>query len=338
MEVHFSPRVNVLYGENAQGKTNLLEAIYLIATGRSFRTPYLQELIRRGETFFYLEAILSKEGIDHTIQIAFDGKNKKLNLDGNAYSTLQHLLGFLPSVLHTPWDSELIDGSPAIRRRFLNIHLAQKDPLYIHHLSRYWRAMMQRNALLKAHELSAIECWEIEMAESAAYLWKMRQGFIDAIKVPLKANGHLLSSGKEKHDIRFLSSSQPDNYLTQLAKNRPREKILGSTLSGPHRDDFSLWIDDLASRSFASEGQKKTAVFGLRLAEWELFTQITGVPAILGIDDLGLHLDRNRESLFRQALGQVGQTFITTPHPVDDLFKDHELRKFLVSSGNIVQA
>lgn len=330
-EIHFSPRINLLYGDNAQGKTNLLEAIYLIATGRSFRTPHLHELIRQGASFFFLEAILSKDGFDLKIQIAFDGINKKLILDGNAYGTLQHLLGLLPSVLHTPWDGELIDGAPTVRRRFLNMHLAQKDPLYIHHLSRYWRAMKQRNALLKTKESQAIECWEIEMAESADYLWKMRHGFIEALKIPLQTSGNLLSSGKEKHEIRFLSNAQSENYLAQLAKNRAREKLSGTTLAGPHRDDFTLWINDLSCHSFASEGQKKTAVFGLRLAEWELFTKITGVPAILGIDDLDLHLDEKRRRLFQNALHRLGQTFLTTPHGIEL----PEAHRFLVSDGHI---
>ncbi len=333
-EVHFSPQMNVLYGENAQGKTNLLEAIYLIATGRSFRTPYLRELIREGETFFFLEAIISKEGFDHTVQIAFDGHIKKLTLDGNVYGSLQHLLGLLPSVLHTPWDSEIVDGSPAIRRRFLNLHLAQKDPLYIHHLTRYWRAMKQRNALLRGSDTSAIECWEIEMADSAAYLWQTRIELIEAIKKPLEVNGFLLSSKKERHEIRFLPSADAKSYAAQLAKNRGREKLFGSTLLGPHRDDFSLWIDEKAARNFASEGQKKTAIFGLRLAEWELFMKVAGIPPLLSIDDLGLHLDQTRQALFQNTLKALGQTFITTPSLLD---LPHATR-FHISDGQILQA
>jgi DNA replication and repair protein RecF len=331
METKFSPSINILYGENAQGKTNLLEAIYLIATGRSFRTPHLHELIREGESFFFLEAILLKEGFEHAVQIAFDGKNKKLTLDGNIYSTFQHLLGLLPSVLHTPWDGELVDGSPNVRRKFCNLHLAQKDPIYIHHLTRYWRAMRQRNALLKINDARGIECWELEMAESANYLWAMRKEFLEALKTPLQTNGSFLSSGKEMHTIKFLPGANPEHYLTQLAKNRSREKLFGNTLLGPHRDDFSLWINERAARIFASEGQKKTAVFGLRLAEWELFTQVTGNTPLLGIDDLGLHLDPTRETLFRNTIHRLGQTFITTPH----LFDLPDARRFRISNGQI---
>ncbi len=315
-EVSFSPGVNLFHGDNAQGKTNLLEAACLITTGRSFRTPHLNELVRDGEAFFFLEGIVSKDGFDHTVQISFNGGIKKLTLDGNNYGTLQHLLGLLPSVLYLPSDSELVDGSPAIRRRFLNLHLAQGNPLYLHHLSRFWRAMKQRNALLRSTDTTSLDCWEIEMAESAHYLRAARESLIAAIQDPLLKKSLELSSGKEEHKILFDPSTppSPEIYLAQLKKNRPREKQLGATLTGPHRDDFSLWINGKESKGFCSEGQKKTSAFALKLAEWELFTKIAESPALLGIDDLGLHLDPKRLSYFSETLSQLGQVFITSPN------------------------
>lgn len=329
MEVSFSPKINIFYGKNAQGKTNLLEALYLIATGRSFRTQQLHELIRLGERFFFLEAILVKESIEHKVQVTFDGETKKLILDGNSYGTLQHLLGLLPSVLYTPSDAELIDGSPAVRRRFLNVHLAQRDPLYIHHLTRYWRAMKQRNVLLRATDANSMDCWETEMASSAAYLLQARQAFIASLQTPLQTISQRLSTTQETHEIRFHPTYSAENYLAQLQKNRSREKHLGFTLTGPHRDDLTLWIDAKSAHGYASEGQKKTAVAALRLSEWELFTKPS---AVLGIDDLGLHLDELRKQLLTQALSSLGQVFVTIPElppgfPV--------AKQFLVSGGKI---
>ena len=320
-EFSFSPKINLITGDNAQGKTNLLEAICLITTGRSFRTPHLNELIRFGESFFFIEGIVCKDGFEHTIQIAFDGNIKKLKLDGNSYGTLQHLLGMLPTVLYVPSDSELIDGSPAVRRRFLNLHLAQGNPLYLHHLSRYWRAMKQRNTLLRGSDQESLTCWEIEMAESALYLRAMREAFIQAIREPLRVKSLELSSGKEEHQITFEPSmpSTADAYLAQLKKNRPREKQLGSTMTGPHRDDFTLAINGKESKGFCSEGQKKTSAFALKLAEWDLFTKLAEAPALLGIDDFGLHLDKTRTSHFSQSLEQIGQVFITTPNPIESI-------------------
>jgi len=312
-EVQFSPKLNIIYGDNAQGKTNILEAIYLIATGRSFRTQHLSELIRSGESFFFLEAQIVRDAVSQTVQISFDGQNRQLRLDANSYNSFHPLLGILPSVLYTPCDIELISGSPAERRRFLNLHLAQSDPLYVHHLARFWRAMKQRNCLLKSRKKEGIECWETEMAGSAEYIVKARQEMIEELKVPLTEQSRKLTGNKEAHELQF-QISQSKTYLAQLQKNRPREMELGMTLTGPHRDDLSLLIDQKPARLFASEGQKKTSIAALRLAEWERLCQRVGANALMGIDDLGLHLDETRQKLLRSALDSLGQVFITTPH------------------------
>ncbi len=312
-EVLLSPRRNVFYGDNAQGKTNLLEAIYLIATGRSYPPQHLSQLIRETESFFFIEAEIFRDGVSQTIQITFDGQNRRVQLNGNAYTSFHPLLGILPSVLYTPYDIELITGSPAERRRFLNLHLAQSDPLYVHHLTRFWRAMKQRNCLLRAKSAASLDCWEAEMVQSAAYIVQARQEMVDELKTPLEKQSHHLSGGHEIHALHF-QISQSKNYLQQLQRNRSREMELGMTLSGPHRDDLSLLIDQKPARLFASEGQKKTAIAALRLAEWERLSKRVQVPALLGIDDLGLHLDETRQKLLQSSLDQLGQVFITTPH------------------------
>jgi len=315
--VHFSPRVNIFYGDNAQGKTNLLEAIYLIAMGRSFRTQQLSELISDGESFFFLEAEILRDKVTQRVKISFDGKTRHLQIDGNTHNTFSPLLGLLPSILYTPSDTELIDGSPAIRRRFLNLHLAQSDPLYVHHLTRYWRAMKQRNALLKAKKKESLECWEGEMDHAANYITKVRSEMVAELKLPLSTRSKYLSSDRESHELH-LQISQGKNYFQQLLRNRPREMDFGHTLIGPHRDDLTLLIEGKAARLFASEGQKKTAIAALRFSEWERLSCKTGCPPIMGIDDLSLHLDETRQTLLRDYLKSLGQVFITTPYkPID---------------------
>lgn len=312
-EVHFSEKLNILYGDNAQGKTNLLEAIYLLATGRSFRTQWLTELIRSGETFFFLEAEILRDGVPQRVKISFDGQNRRVQLDGHSYNTFHPLLGILPSVLYTPYDIELIAGSPTERRRFLNLHLAQSDPLYVHHLTRYWRAMKQRNCLLRVRSAESLDCWEMEMAQSAEYIGKARQDMIRELKEPLTKQSRRLTEKDETHALE-LQLSASKSYLQQLQKNRSREMDLGLTLTGPHRDDLTVTIDGKLARQFASEGQKKTAIAALRLAEWERLTQRIGAPALMGFDDLGQHLDDTRQKLLRTSLNTLGQVFITTPH------------------------
>lgn len=312
-EVHFSEKLNVLFGDNAQGKTNMLEAIYLVATGRSFRSQSLTELIRSGESFFFLEAEIVRDGVSQTVQISFDGQNRRVQLNANSYPSFHPLLGILPAVLYTPYDIELIAGSPTERRRFLNLHLAQSDPLYVHHLTRFWRAMKQRNCLLRSRSKESLDCWELEMAQSTEYIVKARQEMISELKEPLEKQSKRLTTSKETHELQ-LQVSAGKAYLQQLQKNRTREMELGLTLTGPHRDDLSVTIDGKQARLFASEGQKKTAIAALRLAEWERLCKRIGAPALMGFDDLGQHLDDTRQKLLRSSLNELGQVFITTPY------------------------
>ncbi len=336
-EAVFSPRLNILHGENAQGKTNLLEAIYLIATGRSFRAERLQDLIKQGEKFFFLDAQIIKDGIEHSVQITFDGITKKLILNQNQYGLLQHLIGLLPSVLFTPYDAELIDGSPAMRRRFLNLHLAQSNPLYIHHLSRYIRAMKQRNAQLKTKQMTGIECWEAEMAHSATYILQSRLKLMDSLHGPFKYFGQTLSGKTELHELRFYPAHPPsvNAYQAQLVKNRVRDEMLGSTQSGPHRDDFSIFIDSKQACDFASEGQKKTAISALKFSDWQQLTEQIGVPALFGIDDLGLNLDEKRQELLRSKLGEMGQIFVTMPQLLASWNQNANPTSFMIAAGSI---
>lgn len=323
-EISFQEGINPIVGDNAQGKTNLLEAIYLVSTGRSFRTQVLGELIRQGESFFYLEASVVHVGLTQKVQISFDGQNRRLQMDANTYSSFQPLLGTLPLVLYTPQDTELITGAPAVRRRFFNLHLAQSDPLYVHHLSRFWRAMQQRNCLLRQKAHKSLDCWEAEMALSGAYLQQTRSALVQELRGPLSEKSSLLSGKQEIHELRFHPSypSTSEAYLQQLQKHRGREMDLGLTLTGPHRDDFTLLIEGKPARFFASEGQKKTAIAALRFAEWERLRERMGFPPLMGIDDLGLHLDEKRLKTLQDELGQLGQVFVTTPLP-GILFPNH---------------
>jgi len=184
LSVQFGPKTNLIYGENGQGKTNLLEAIYLLATGRSFRTLRLNELIRQGASAFFIEAEILKNDVTSTLRISFDGQTKKLEHNGTRYSSFHPLLGLLPSVLYSPLDAEFISGAPAVRRRFINLHLAQSDPNYLHSFTLYWQAMRQRNALLKRKTVESIECWEQQMAPAAIYVREKRFEMLRSLPPP----------------------------------------------------------------------------------------------------------------------------------------------------------
>jgi DNA replication and repair protein RecF len=306
----FSPGINYIHGPNAIGKTNLLEAIFLISTGKSFRTSVLKELIRSGATSFALAAQLEKQGVKQTLELRFDGTEKHLRIDATAYKSFSPLLGILPHVILTPEAVQFIQGSPLERRRFLDFHLAQSDPLYVHHYLRFAKAMKNRNELLRRNELTTIESWEEILTSSASYLILQRKKAIEELAPKLKD-----IKLQYKPSLSFQNLEEiPKKIKYRLEKLRPKELLLGYTLTGPHRDDLSLTIDGKEAREFASEGQKRICLANLRLAEWERLMERTGVSPLFSIDDFAVHLDSYRQSHLEERLKDLGQVFLTSPH------------------------
>ena len=317
----FGPKLNIIHGGNAQGKTNLLEAIYLLSTGKSFRTPHLHELIMEGKSFFQLEAEIVRDLVAQTIIIYFDENQKKALHNSNVLPSFTTLLGIFPSVLHAPSDVELISGLPVLRRRFMNLHLAQHDPVYVHHLSRFSKALKQRNFLLKTQNLNSIDVWENEMAKSASYLTLKRGKMIAQLNGPANQITQTLSNDGEEVTIRYTPAllcdtdmkSTYETYIKQLEKCRKKDLILKTTTLGPHRDDFICYIDKKQAKSFASEGQKRCLVSALKLSEYTLLCEKLQSPAIMNIDDIGIHLDEERQNKLRALIKNLNQVFITMP-------------------------
>ncbi len=336
-EITFDSGLNCIQGDNAEGKSNLLEAIYLISTGKSFRTNQLHELIRYSEKEFQIEAHFSKEGITNSLLITYGTSGRKLLHNQTPYSSFLPLLGILPCILIAPEDISILTGGPSERRRFLDLHLSQMDPLYIHHLGRYHKAMKQRNALLKAGEETGLSPWEQIMAFSAAYLIEKRAETLKLLQSPIDHTISLLSEKRETFSWIYENSLKvvtPDEILNLLKKNRKKELLLGNTLAGPHRDEILFFIQGQEIKTYCSEGQKRSCITALRLAEWKRFKEFFGYPPLLGIDDFGVHLDEKRTVLLNQALQNLGQTFLTAPS-----FSSLEMSNLLhISKGSIVEA
>lgn len=326
LEMEFNSRVNFIVGDNGIGKTNILEAIHLMSTGRSFRTAQLTDLICHEQPSFYLEAQFLKEGISQTLKIGYDGKKKHITYNASPLPAFSHLLGIIPSVIYSPKDIALIIGAPVERRRFLNLYLGQSDPLYIHHLVRYTKALEHRNALLKTKKeqhIAELECFEQEMATSSLYLMNARK---EALKTLENTISPLLSRLTQKHEV-FSMYYQPsfamhqelckDYLIAQYKEHRKKELFVGTSLIGPHRDDFSIYLDGHLVKTFCSEGQKRSFLSALKIAEWELLKAKIQKPPLMCIDDLGIHLDKEREVLLEQHIHNLGQVFITSPkHPL----------------------
>jgi DNA replication and repair protein RecF len=316
VSIDFSEGVNSISGDNAQGKTSLLEAIFFLSTGRSFRTSDLKQLIRKESSGFYLAAEFEKEGVAQSAHLSFNGETKQLQINGSKSAQFAPLMGLLPVVLYAPEDVTLINGAPLLRRRFLNMHIAQADPQYVYHLGRYHRAMRQRNELLRKKSEETIGSWEAAMAHSAAYLMARRKVALEELEPLAAAHMETLSGKKEKLTLSYspsLTLSSEQALCEQLRKERPRELHLGTTLNGPHRDEIHFLINGQPARSFASIGQRHTLLAALRFAEWERLKGLVAQPPLFCIDDFGIHLDATRQKALQKSLGELGQIFITAP-------------------------
>lgn len=316
----FSPTINTLIGPNAFGKTTVLEAIHLLMNGRSFRTQQASDLITYGKNYFFVEANFIKQGIEQSLKVSYDGSDRKIIYNSTVLSSAANLLGLLQGVVVTPDHASLIKGSPLIRRHFLDLQIAQVDPLYVHHLTRYTRAMRQRNVLLKSKELATINTWEQEMSNAAAYITIHRKAAVaDLQKLGHELHQMLTEDANSltleyKNGCAHLNDMQKltEHYLQQWNKMRHREKEMGMTLYGPHRDDIIVKIGDREVRLFASEGQQRSCVMALRLAEWQRLKLLSQEVPLMLIDDVGISLDNFRRQKLLAHLKTLGQVFLTS--------------------------
>jgi DNA replication and repair protein RecF len=323
IHVDLSPGINVIEGLNACGKTTLLEAIYIMMTGRSFRTTQTRDMIKQGSPAFHSEIAFVKRGVEQKISFAYNGKQRKIFYNATECSSALHLLGILHGVIVHPEDVAIAKGAPAARRQFIDIQLGQTDPLYVHHITRFYRAMHQRNALLKIQALASIEMWEQEMAKSAAYIIEQRAILLGELDVITKGIYSEISGGKEELQLSYKASGAGEHkleglqalqeiFVDQYHRHRSKEMALGSTLTGPHRDDFIMTLGGQEVRAFGSEGQQRACVIALRLAEWRRVHQETEEKPVMLIDDIGISLDVSRRRHLAGQLAKLGQVIVTT--------------------------
>ncbi len=305
IDLEFERGLNAIIGPNAIGKTTILEAIRLLSIGRSFRTAKLSELIKKDEKNFFIQAYFEKDGIEQTLSISYDGVNKEIKHNETFYNSFSPLLGLLPTVVYSPFDIELLHGAPSERRRFVNILIAQSNAAYVYHLTRYAKGIAQRNALLRSKDTKSIELWEDDLIKSALYIQEKRAQAIKMISDKTERIYLELSEKTEKIALSYV----PSNISREIfKKNRDREIYLGYTIAGPHRDDIDISCSGLSAKNYASEGQKRTIIASLKLAETESLENAT-----LLIDDFGIHLDDQRKARFEDKIQNQNQLFLTSP-------------------------
>lgn len=323
----FSDRFNIFYGDNGQGKTNILEAIYLCASGRSHRTSRDSELIKFGCENFSIAAHVSKTGgLDKDIEISYyENQKKQIRINDIPIKKIGALMGNLYAVLFSPEDLFIVKQGPTERRRFVDITLSQIKPSYFYNLQQMSKILKQRNTLLKNISsnpklMDTVDIWNMRLAEVAAAIIKARRTFSIMLS-GMAENQHNFLTGKSEKisfDYRcsFQISGQDDTeqieklYLVQLEKSMQRDIVLGYTTVGPHRDDYDIMINDKSLKLYGSQGQQRSAVLSLKIAEIELVKKATNQYPVLLLDDVMSELDKNRQKYLMDSIKEV-QTFIT---------------------------
>lgn len=308
--------VTVLVGPNGQGKSNLLEAAYMVATGRSHRTPHEVEVIQRGEAAARVRAAISRRGRDEELEVTVaieDGRGSvRMRLNG-APSARGTVLGRLPVVLAAPWDLELVRGGGAGRRRLMDAALAQLSPAYFFALHRYHRVLTQRNAVLRGRSGpggAALDPWDAQLVALGVRITAHRAAYLARLRGPAAAWFERLG-GAGALEVRYRPSwaGEGDEGLAaaareQLARRRADELRRGTTLVGPHRDDVELLLDGVPLRAAGSQGQWRTAMLAVRLAERDVMASELGARPVLLLDDALAELDPERQ---RRVLGADGE-------------------------------
>lgn len=334
LELDAPASLNIFVGRNAQGKTNLLEAIYLLALGRSYRTLKDDELIGWDAPFAKVSAEVAREMGSVRIEILLPKEGvKEVRVGGERLRRLSDLLGNVHAVVFSPDDLQLLKGAPSLRRRFLDAEIAQLSSLYRHHFLRYQRVLKQRNNLLKAIRggyaaQDALEMWDEQLVNDGAHIVAKRAETVRRLarfayevyegltggreRLTVAYRPFFAAAGEAPHAAWEERDAVKSRFEEALTRMRKEEVLRGSTLVGPHRDDINFLIEGKEARSFGSQGQQRSAVLAAKLAELEFFREEAGEYPLLLLDDVMSELDDARRTQFLSHVSGRVNTFVTT--------------------------
>jgi DNA replication and repair protein RecF len=345
-----SPQVNILVGQNAQGKTNVIESILLLSVGKSHRTNRDAELIRFDADSALLQGVIERGDRASRLDLRLLGKGKKGRINGVEKRKMSDFVGHLNVVLFAPEDLQLIKGGPQQRRRFLDVEIGQVSPQYLYNLTQYQKVLLQRNNLLKdiakkqsSDELLAI--WDEQLAVYGAKVIRKRYEFVDKLESFARDIHSRISGGREELTFRYLCSFDIANgadaaecLAAELQRKKKQDILRGSTSVGPHRDDLEVLINELAVHTFGSQGQQRTASLSMKLAEIELIRAEVGEYPVLLLDDVLSELDQERQMHLVQSMGERVQTLITTTTTYGlEQFMQEQAHVYRVESGSITR-
>lgn len=346
LKVDFSPNVNLLLGDNAQGKTNLLEGIYITSIGRSFRTGRDSELVKFGENMARVRAEAVKDIFETVVEIDIKKDAKKsIKKDGINIKKSSELLENILIVVFSPEDLKIVKDEPEKRRKFIDRELCQIQPLYYDSLTNYKKTLMQRNSYLKEENIdnSILDLWDTQLAKYGARIISIRESFVRKLSDFSSRIHSSITNGKEslflEYNPNISYKENPEElegyFYDEIKKAFQHDFRQRTTTRGPHKDDISFYVNGINMRSFGSQGQQRTCALSLKLAELNLIKEETGEDAVLLLDDVMSELDAGRQEYLIRTL-KDNQIFVTTTDIDQNIIDSFPRVKILyIQGGNL---
>lgn len=344
LDISFNPSRNIIVGENAQGKTNLVESVYMCSFARSFRTSNSTDLVMFGKDMCLISADIESSSFDRKIGISVTRQGKKMiTKDGKPVSRTAELLNNLVVVIFSPEDLRIIKDSPDKRRNFINKEISQLRPRYFECLKNYNDALKQKNALLKNDVImdEMLDIYDSQLAYNGYELVKYRRNFVDKLSACSSELQSRISQGRETLEITYSESCRADSaeqMMAEFAASREKDRMYRSASIGPHRDDLEFFINGKDARKFGSQGQQRTIALCMKLAEVRIARDVLMENPVLILDDVLSELDIERQKFLLKEIDDV-QLFITSTELGDEMISEmKDASIFNVSCGNITES
>lgn len=316
LDLEFEKGTNILYGDNAQGKTNVLEAIFISATTKSHKGSKDKEVVRFGNEEAHIRTFLDKDGIEYRVDMHLrKNKSKGIAINGQQLKKAAELLGLLNVVFFSPEDLSIIKNGPSERRRFVDMELCQIDKTYLYDLNQYTKIINQRNKLLKdmfynQNLEGSLQIWNMQLLTYGKKIIERRKKFVEQLNEIIFDIHNKLSGGKEEIKVIYEPDTTTDDFEIKLKTNHDKDIKYKTTTVGPHRDDFCFMVNGIDIRKYGSQGQQRTAALSLKLSEIEMVKRLTKDNPVLLLDDVLSELDSNRQNYLLNSIGNI-QTIIT---------------------------
>lgn len=343
LKIEFADKTNILFGDNAQGKTNILEALCVSATSRSHRGSRDREMIRFSQDQAHIRTVVERSGLEHQIDIHLKKNHAKgIAIDKNPVRRAADLFGILSVVFFSPEDLNIIKNGPAERRRFMDMELCQLDRIYLSDLTAYHKVLTQRNRLLKEMDFHSgwkdtLDIWDMQLIRYGSRLIKRRDAFVKDLNHVTGQIHESLTGGREHLHLTYEPDTAARDYEAVLKSRRQQEMRMRTTSAGPHRDDIRFQINDIDIRKYGSQGQQRSAALSLKLAEIELVRRVIGDTPVLLLDDVLSELDSSRQNYLLNSIHDI-QTVITCTG-LDEFVRNrfHIDKVFTVNNGTVTQ-